>query len=213
MKRISLIIAIAALIGVFFLAGLWIFGTLKVSVVSLDTFIGVSVAVLAIVFSITVGFQIVNAIDVKDKMAELERKQNELTDIARRLAENDKLHTKEAYNLQAGLCGQYADLRMAEANYVEAFCAYHSALFYAILADQPDQIKRVINLNTIVPMISRGSIVNFDTIKQQLVFECNEIRKTVSYRNCLSSAYENTISAFWTKMQVLNIVQNDYIKS
>lgn len=213
MKRINLIIAIAALIGVFFLAGFWIFGTLKVSVVSLDTFIGVSVAVLAIVFTIIVGFQIVNAIDVKDRMAELERKQNELTDIARRLAENDKLHTKEAYNLQAGLCGQYADLRIAETNYVEAFCAYHSSLLYAILADQPDQIKRVMNLNNIVPMISRGPVVNFDTLKQQLVFESNEIRKTISYRNCLSSAYENTMSAFWTKMQALNIVKNDSIKS
>ena len=110
MKRIYLIISVAALVGVLILSCLWIFGSLKVSVVTLDTFIGVSVAVLAIVFTVVIGFQITNAIDIKDRMTELERKQNELADNERRLAENDRIHTKEAYNLQSGLCGQYADL-------------------------------------------------------------------------------------------------------
>lgn len=105
MKRIYLIISVAALIGVLILSCLWIFGSLEVAVVTLDTFIVVSVAVLAIVFTAVIGFQIINAIDIRDRMVDVERKQNELIDISRQLAENDRLHTKEAYNLQAGICG------------------------------------------------------------------------------------------------------------
>jgi len=203
MKRITFIISIVALIGVLLISGLWIFGSAKLSVVSLDTFIGVSVAVLAIVFAVIVGLQIVNAIDMKDRMADLERKQNDLVGIARRLAENDQLHTKEAYNLQAGICGQNAGIRISESNYVEAFCSWHSALYYAILADQPDQINYVMNLKGIIALISKTPVVNFETIKPQLISECNAIRKTVSYRNCLSSVYESTMSSFWAKMKQL----------
>ena len=75
-----------ALIGVLILSCLWIFGSLEASVVTLDTFIGVLVAVLAIVFTVVIGFQITNAIDIKDRMTELERKQNEMVDNERRLA-------------------------------------------------------------------------------------------------------------------------------
>lgn len=201
MKKIYFIISVAAFTGVLILSCLWIFGSLKVSVVTLDTFIGVSVAVLAIVFTVVIGFQIINAIDIKDRMVDVERQQNKLIDISRQLAENDRLHTKEAYNLQAGICDQSAEIRMAEANYVEAFCSCHSALLYAILADQQNQINRITHMNNIILLINKPPVVSFELLKSQLILECTKIRETVSYRNCLSSAYENTLSMFWTKMQ------------
>lgn len=190
-----------ALIGVLILSCLWIFGSLEASVVTLDTFIGVSVAVLAIVFTVVIGFQITNAIDIKDRMTELERKQNEMVDNERRLAENDKLHTKESYNLQSGLCGQYADLCIDRGNYIEAFFSFHSALLYAILADQQNQINRIMQMNNIIMLINKPPVVSYELMKSQLILESKKIRETVSYRNCLSSAYENTMTLFWTKMQ------------
>lgn len=201
MKRIYLIISMTALIGVLILSCLWIFGSLEASVVTLDTFIGVSVAVLAIVFTVVIGFQITNAIDIKDRMTELERKQNEMVDNERRLAENDKLHTKESYNLQSGLCGQYADLCIDRGNYTEAFFSCHSALLCAILADQQNQINRIMQMNNLIKLINKPPVVNFEILKSQFIVESNKIRETVSYRNCLSSAYENTIVAFNTKLQ------------
>lgn len=200
MKRLYFIISAAAFIGVLILSCLWMFGSLKVSVVTLDTFIGVSVAVLAIAFTVVIGFQITNAIDIKDRMTELERKQNEMVDNERRLAENDKLHTKESYNLQSGLCSQYADLCIDRGNYIEAFFSCHSALLCAILSDQPNQINGIMQMNNIIILINKPPVVNFETLKSQFIVESNKIRETVSYRNCLSSAYENTIAAFNTKI-------------
>lgn len=91
---------------------------------------------------------------------------------------------------------------MAETNYVEAFCSCHSALLYAILADQQNQINRIMQMNNIILLINKPPVVSFELLKSQLMLECTKIRETVvSYRICLSSAYENTLTMFWTKMQ------------
>ena len=134
--KLSIFLSIISIVGVLSICGLWLFGTMKLSVISLDTFIGVIVALLAIIFTIIIGWQIVNTIDMRDRMAELEKRQNALIENERLLAENDKLFQKEAYNLHAGICGESAESYIAKESYAEAFAFYHTALHYAILADQ-----------------------------------------------------------------------------
>ena len=70
--------SLLSLVGVLSVLGLWIFGSMKLSVVSLDTFIGVIVALLAIVFTVIVGLQIVNAIDMREKLLALQQRQDEI---------------------------------------------------------------------------------------------------------------------------------------
>ena len=106
--KISIILSTISIIGVLSIWGLWLFGTIQLSIVSLDTFIGVIVALLAIIFTVIVGWQVVNTIEMRDKLANIEKRQNDLMENERLLAENDKLHQKEAYNLQAGICGESA---------------------------------------------------------------------------------------------------------
>jgi hypothetical protein len=70
--------SLISFVGVLSVWGLWIFGSMELSVVSLDTFVGVIVALLAIVFTVIVGLQIVNAIDMREKMSELEKRQMDI---------------------------------------------------------------------------------------------------------------------------------------
>ena len=65
--KITFILSLISFVGVLSVRGLWVFGSMKLSVVSLDTFIGVIVALLAIIFTVIIGLQIVNAIDVREK--------------------------------------------------------------------------------------------------------------------------------------------------
>ena len=183
-----------------------VYGSLELSVVSLDTFIGVIVALLAIVFTVIIGFQIVNAIDMREKMSQLEKKQMELLENERQLAENDRLHVMEAYNLQSGISGESAEAYFAKGQYIEAFAFYHSALHYAILADQKNQLNRVNQLQTIVQLITTRPVVNYTSLAQQINADMEGIRKTTSYRNCLSEVYEQTMQAFWQKMKMLGLL-------
>ena len=204
--KISFILSLISLVGVLSIWGLWIFGSMKLSVVSLDTFVGVIVALLAIVFTVIVGLQIVNAIDMREKMSQLEKKQMELLENERQLAENDRLHVMEAYNLQAGINGESAEAYFAKGQYIEAFAFYHAALYHAILANQKNQLNRVNQLQSIVKLITTRPVVNFSSLAQQINADMEGIRKTTSYRNCLSEIYEQTMQAFWQKMKMLGLI-------
>ena len=204
--KISIILSTISILGVLSVWGLWILGSMKLSVVSLDTFIGVIVALLAIVFTVVIGLQIVNAIEMREKMSELEKRQMEILENERQLAENDRLHVMEAYNLQAGINGESAEAYFTKGLYVEAFTFYHAALHYAILANQKNQLNRVNQLQTIVQLITTRPVANFASLAYQIKTDTEGIRKTTSYRNCLSEIYEQTLQAFWQKMQMLGFI-------
>ena len=208
--KITLILSLISFVGVLSVWGLWLFGTMKLSIVSLDTFIGVIVALLAIIFTIVIGLQIVNAIDMREKMSQLQKRQMEILENERQLAENDRLHVMEAYNLQAGISGESAEAYLAKGQYIEAFTFYHSALYYAILAGQKNQLNRVNQLQAIVQLIKTGPVVNFPSLAQQIKTDTEGIRKTISYRNCLSEIYEQSMQSFWQKMQMLGLIAENH---
>ena len=204
--KITFILSLISFVGVLSVWGLWIFGSMELSVVSLDSFVGAIVALLAIIFTMIIGLQIVNAIDVREKMSEFEKRQMVMLDNEQKLIENDRLHMMEAYNLQAGISGGNADVYCTKGQYLEAFVFYHTALHYAILANQKNQLNRVNQLQSIVQLITTKPIVNFLLLEQQINADMDGIRKTTSYRNCLSEIYEQTMQAFWQKMKMLGLV-------
>lgn len=203
--KVTFILSLISFVGVLSVWGLWLFRNFKLSVVSLDTFIGVIVALLAIIFTVVVGWQIINAIEMRDKLAELEKRQNDLIENERILVENDRLHTKEAYNLQSGLCGEIAESHRTKGQYLEAFTFYHAALYFAILSERPNQMNHLNQMNLILSLISTRSVTNFTSLAQQIKDDTERIRKTTSYRNCLSEIYEQTMQLFWEKMKNLGI--------
>ena len=207
--KVSFILSLISFVGVLSIWGLWLFGTMKLSIVSLDTFIGVIVALLAIIFTVVIGLQIVNAIDMREKISELEKRQMNILENERQLVENDRLHMMEAYNLQAGINGESAEAYFAKGQYIEAFTFYHAALHHAILANQKNQLNRVNQLQSIVQLITTKPFVNFSSLAQQINADMEGIRKTTSYRNCLSEIYEQTMQAFWQKMRMLRLVADN----
>ena len=204
--KLSIILSIISIVGVLSIWGLWLFGTMKLSVVSLDTFIGVIIALLAIIFTIIIGWQIINTIEIRNWMSQIEKNQNELAENEKKLAENDQLHTLEAYNLHAAICQADADSYIEKKQYVEAFTFYHVALCYAILSGTPNQLNRINKLNLITQCITAPPVADFQMLVQQIKSDSDRIRATTSYRNCLSEAYEQTMQAFWQKMKMLGLV-------
>lgn len=201
--KLSIILSIISIVGVLLICGLWLFGAMKLSVVSLDTFIGVIVALLAIIFTIIIGWQIINTIEIRNWMSQIEQNQNALAENERRLAENDQLHTLEAYNLHAAICQADADSYIEKKQYVEAFTFYHVALCYAILSGTPNQLNRINRLSQITQCIIAPPIADFKMLARQIKSDSDRIRTTTSYRNCLSEVYEQTMQTFWQKIKLL----------
>lgn len=201
--KLSIILSIISIVGVLSIWGLWLFGAMKLSIVSLDTFIGVIVALLAIIFTIIIGWQIINTIEIRNWMSQIEQNQNELAENEKKLAENDQLHTLEAYNLHAAICQADADSYIEKKQYVEAFTFYHVALCYSILSGTPNQLNRINKLSQITQCIMAPPIADFKMLARQIKSDSDRIRTTTSYRNCLSEVYEQTMLSFWQKIKLL----------
>ena len=72
--NLSIILSLVALIGVVVLAIVMACLNISLANVSLDTFIGVMVTMIGILVTFAVGWQIINALEIKSKLAEIEKR-------------------------------------------------------------------------------------------------------------------------------------------
>ena len=92
-KNISIILSILALVAVSILCALFVAKDLSLSELDLDTFVGVMVAMVGILVTFAVGWQIINALEIKGKLAEIEKIKadiNEQREQMHELAESTK---------------------------------------------------------------------------------------------------------------------------
>ena len=195
-SNISTIISIIALIGTISIWLLWLCDSIKLSIIGLDTFIGVIVALLALIFTIAIGYQIINAIEIKGKMVELEQRQA-------RIDANYQNYIKLASNLQSGITGSAAELYYAKGEFFEAFVFYHSALYFAITADQTNQTGRLKQLYDILQLHWNYPVMDYKVGISEVNEYIEKIRNTQSYRNCLRNEYDDIIKLFWIKIHAL----------
>lgn len=107
------------------IALLWCCNVGGFSVINLDSFVGVIVALLAIIVTLVVGWQIYNSIEVKNKIEKLCQ------------LENDFSQYKETTKQQDYKCAEYINILCAynsinKAKYCDAFICFLKSLCYAI---------------------------------------------------------------------------------
>ncbi len=195
-SKLSIILSLIALIGVISVWILWICDSLKLSVIGLETFIGVIVALLALIFTVAVGYQIINAIEVKAKITDIEHRQD-------RIDAYYQNYIKLANNLQAGISSSAAELYYAKGELFESFVFYHSALYFAICADQANQMGRINQLNNLLKHSWNSPVIDYKEGIEEVKNDAEKIRHTISYRNCLSKDYECMINLFFEKVRSL----------
>lgn len=79
-KNLSIILSLTAIVGIVILAILWCCRSMSLTAVSLDTFIGVMAAMIGLLVTFAIGWQIINALDIKSKLAEIENLKGEITE-------------------------------------------------------------------------------------------------------------------------------------
>lgn len=77
-NNLSIILSLLALVCVIVLSVLVFIPDIALSDVSLDTFIGVMVTMIGILVTFAVGWQIINALEIKSKLAEIETIKNDI---------------------------------------------------------------------------------------------------------------------------------------
>lgn len=116
----ALILSIVAILLCLLVLILWIFEVIPHSVISSETFIGACVTLLSIIVTIAVGWQIFNAIEMRQMMRQLEEKQKDIDEAQRKLDKEVRKNYSHSLHLH----------HMTLAMQQEAAHQYAPAVFY-----------------------------------------------------------------------------------
>ena len=181
---VSLAISVTILI-------LWCCNVGGFTVVSLDSFVGIIVALLAVVVTLAIAWQIYNSIEIKDKIKKLD-------DLEENYKEQNKKMRQIHYNSLHLIYGSMGDFASETNQYLLAFHYYLKSLNSSLLIEKPSNIDIILDrMEHTTNQIQNGSVWEFlDEIK-----ECNE--KIISSKNyyIIKRRYEEIYNSFILKVK------------
>lgn len=122
----AIVLSITAILLCILVFMLWIFEVIPHSVISSETFIGACVTLLSIIVTIAVGWQIFNAIDMRQMMRQLEEKQKDIDEAQRKLDKEVRKNYSHSLHLHHVTLGQQHEI---EQKYAHAIYYYFGALY------------------------------------------------------------------------------------
>ncbi len=162
------------------------------TVVSLDSFVGVIVALLAIVVTMAVGWQIFNVVDINDKIKKL----TILEEKFNKQEETIDQQTKKSQHLISLIFGFEA---YKVKNYIEAFRYFMASLRCSMLLDKPLNVDKLLSLNRkVVNQIEEGCTCNLEKLNEIREYD-KSIRSSPCY-DIIKSQYEEIYSFFNCKV-------------
>lgn len=186
----NICISVSSLAISILLLVLWCCNVGGFSVVSLDSFVGVIVALLAVIVTLVVGWQIYNVIEMKEKMEKLHELEVEFNKHKEMMRQQDYT-SKEYINIIIG----YEAIK--EKKYNTAFHFFIYSLEYAMQQRTPSpNIKTLLNwLEACV-----NGIANESTINQKTLESNKKIRLSVNYP-LIKDKYEKIYNTFESKIK------------
>jgi uncharacterized membrane protein YgaE (UPF0421/DUF939 family) len=172
---------------------LWCCNVGGFSVVSLDAFIGVIVALLAIIVAIVIGWQIINALEIKSKLAEID-------DFKNKVEEQNKTIEQTSYRTLHHLLSTMA-MDALENNEAEgAFRCALASLVNTMKLDKPINVTCILNLLKDCTRLFKNDMkVDKEFYDETLKFD-DELRSFSNY-DFIREEYEPLIDLYIQKVK------------
>lgn len=177
---------------------LWLFKAKAIAVIQLDTFIGVIVALMALLVTIVLGWQIYNAVEIKEKMIsikslqeEQERLKNEIEQAERNIKKSN-VYNAFYHSTMMGLGAGMAQ------DYLSAFGFLINALALSLQADEPIEMKAtMVNLTGAASAINQGATI-LKIRYNEIIKSDKTIRESKWFKLCHED-YETAYNIFLSK--------------
>lgn len=197
----ALTLSATSLLIVIAIIGLWMLKSREVAVITLDTFVGVIVALLAIIVTIAIGWQIWAAMDLKSNIAKLDSRIQEVENIRDQFKKQEQdmkqLHYEAQHFSHIAIAETYKSRKL----FLDAFRFYMSALKCGLKLTQPINLQPMINsMNECASSITRVQEVNERT-RDNISINNESIRKSPLFR-IVQDDYEKAYSLFKSKVKL-----------
>lgn len=190
----SLGLSITSITVIVILVIMWFCNVWELSVIGIETFIGVIVALLAIIVTFVVGWQIYNTIEIRNRLSELDRLEGEI--------EKQKLLIENSvYQSRHLIAFTWAINHHEKGNYAEAFGYALQSLPYTMRLNNP------INIDTLMDVIvdsAKKVLVNTIVEKDfysEMTLDDSEIR-TLSGYVYIKEEYEEAFNMYLKKIKI-----------
>lgn len=172
---------------------LWCCNVGGFTVVSLDSFVGVIVALLTIVVTLAVGWQIYNSIELNERI-------KSLNTLEERLIKQDKTLKQQNNKSNHLITFIYGVEAKREKDYLEAFRYYMASLRCTVLLDKPINVDHLLNdLEKVTANIEESTICVINRLKEIKEYD-KAIRKAYSY-DIIKYRYERIYNDFCSKVK------------
>lgn len=173
---------------------LWCYNVGGFTVVSLDSFVGVIVALLAIVVTLAVGWQIYNSIELKNRIKELDSLKEDFLkqqESIEQLSYKSKHHIMQIWGVSA----------LRNEMPIDAFRAFIISLDGTLHQNHPVNVELLLNnMESSVAQIKQGSVC--PTKYHQIITESDvSIRNTNNF-DMIERRYNNIYGNFSNKIKV-----------
>ncbi len=197
----ALILSVASLVIIVAIIGLWCFKSKEIAVVTLDTFIGIIVALLAVIVTIAIGWQIWAAMDLKSNITKLDTRIKEVENIRDQFKQQEQdmklLHYEAQHFSHIAIAETYKSRKL----FLDAFRFYMSALKCGLKLTQPINLQPMINsMNECASSITGVQEVNERT-RDDISINNESIRKSPLFR-IVQDDYEKAYSLFKSKVKL-----------
>lgn len=194
-------LSVVALIFVAIMFVLWCCNVGGFSAVNLDTFVGVIVALLAIIVTIAIGWQIWAAMDLKSNITKLDTRIKEVENIRgqfKKQEENmEQLHYEAQHFSHIAIAETYKSRKL----FIDAFRFYMSALKCGLKLTQPINLQPMINSMIECANSITGAQEVKERMRDDILINDESIRKSPLFK-VVQDDYEKVYSLFKRKVKL-----------
>ena len=181
--------------------GCWYFGTLELAVVTPETFIGVTVALLAIIVTIAIGWQIWAAMDLRSNIAKLDIRIKEVEDLKNQFRlQQEKIEQLTLKNKH--ITGfTWGKIAVKEEDWPNAFRYFIVSLGASLQLETPINIESIFNgLNIISTNIK--SDLKYPAKRHEEIVEANNAIRAMSNFSLIEARYKELYDKIYAKINV-----------
>lgn len=170
---------------------LWICNVGGFTVVTLDSFVGVIVALLAIIVTLAFTWQIYGVIEIKNKI-------EEVSELRHKLKIQEEENQRQVFHLNCLVFGSLAETEISRSDYISAFGYLLVSLESDMSSDIPQNAMTILDkMEFAVSKINSKTILNMEKIESS-----NNVISESKHYNMIKERYEKVYNDFISKVKL-----------
>lgn len=200
-SNVAFYLSLLSLLVAFVVIGCWYFGTFEMAVVTPETFIGITVALLAIIVTIAIGWQIWAAVDLKSNIAKLDSRIQEFETLKKQFDQQKKTIEQLSLKNKHVTGFTWGKSAIKDQNWCAAFRYFILSLSASLQLDSPINVEPILAFMSEISKKLQPHTKYAKEYYQEIVDADKEIRSLRNF-SLIEERYKKSYDKIIAKIEV-----------